>query len=273
VRLLGATLTATDTTFLGNTSGGNGGGVLCLDGGEPFGLTNSTVSGKHGRRDRRRLPRAAPAYRPDARAREQHRRRQHRDGRGPAARISLSGGTATLRQHDPGPVTAVGAAPDCAINAVTSAGYNILGNNTGCTFTSTTGDQVGTGPAPAPIDPLLGVLAVQRRPDADPRTDNWQPGPRRRQPRVAAPTRSAARARDRSSAVSPRPQGTRCDIGAYEALRLGIADHPANEGQAGQQRLQLCCQPLGGGPERLPERDGRLQHRRRRHQPGADGRQ
>ncbi|MEW5985447.1 MAG: choice-of-anchor Q domain-containing protein [Chloroflexota bacterium] len=46
--------------------------------------------------------------------------------------------------------------PDCSGFVMTSAGYNLLGNNNGCSFTPTVGDQVGT-PAD-PIDPLLGPL-------------------------------------------------------------------------------------------------------------------
>lgn len=44
---------------------------------------------------------------------------------------------------------------DCA-GTLTSIGYNLIGNNQACTFTSLATDQVGT-PA-APIDPLLGPL-------------------------------------------------------------------------------------------------------------------
>jgi len=46
---------------------------------------------------------------------------------------------------------------DCTVtSSITSGGYNIIGNDTGCTFSPTTGDLVGT--SLAPIDPLLGPL-------------------------------------------------------------------------------------------------------------------
>jgi cysteine-rich repeat protein len=60
--------------------------------------------------------------------------------------------------------TAGGNAPDCAqqfpggAGTLDSEGFNLIGDNEGCTFfNDTTGDQIGT-PA-APIDPLVGPLA------------------------------------------------------------------------------------------------------------------
>jgi hypothetical protein len=46
--------------------------------------------------------------------------------------------------------------PDCNAT-ITSAGYNLLGDNTGCTFVTVAGDQWGTGGSP--LDPHLGPLA------------------------------------------------------------------------------------------------------------------
>lgn len=50
-------------------------------------------------------------------------------------------------------------APDCiGIGAsIASGGYNLIGDATGCAFSNTNGDQVGTGSVP--IDPMLGALA------------------------------------------------------------------------------------------------------------------
>lgn len=45
--------------------------------------------------------------------------------------------------------------PDCS-GSLNSQGYNLIGNDTGCSFTTATGDQRGTGGSP--IDPLLGPL-------------------------------------------------------------------------------------------------------------------
>lgn len=46
--------------------------------------------------------------------------------------------------------------PDCNAT-ITSTGYNLIGDATGCTVVTSTGDQVGSGSAP--LDPLLGTLA------------------------------------------------------------------------------------------------------------------
>jgi hypothetical protein len=46
-------------------------------------------------------------------------------------------------------------APDFS-GALTSQGYNLIGNSSGATITPTTGDQIGT--AASPIDPMLGLL-------------------------------------------------------------------------------------------------------------------
>ncbi len=51
-------------------------------------------------------------------------------------------------------------APDCVGSfggSLTSGGYNLIGDSTGCNFGNSSGDQIGTGSAP--IDPLLGALA------------------------------------------------------------------------------------------------------------------
>ncbi|MEW5987667.1 MAG: choice-of-anchor Q domain-containing protein [Chloroflexota bacterium] len=45
--------------------------------------------------------------------------------------------------------------PDCS-GTITSNGYNLVGDNSGCAFNAATGDLVGT--AAAPLDPLLGPL-------------------------------------------------------------------------------------------------------------------
>ena len=52
-------------------------------------------------------------------------------------------------------------APDC-IGALSSTGYTLLGEDTGCTFTTSTGDQIGT--LTSPINPLLEDLADNNGP-------------------------------------------------------------------------------------------------------------
>jgi len=66
-----------------------------------------------------------------------------------------SGGTTTLNNTILAGNTAVFGGPDC-FSLLDSAGYNLLGNNSGCTFNESTGDLVGT--PDDPIDPVLGPL-------------------------------------------------------------------------------------------------------------------
>jgi len=110
--------------------------------------------------------------------------------------------------------------PDC-VGAVTSQGHNLIGKGTGCGFTSTTGDQVGT--AAAPIAPGLGPLASNGGPtktmalvpgspaiDAgDPAgcTDFATPAPMP----LATDQRDEARPTDGDGVG-----GAACDIGAFE---------------------------------------------------------
>ena len=78
------------------------------------------------------------------------------DGSGDAAGVGTSS-TMTIRNsilalnEDMG-----GEYMDCYGN-LASDGYNILGDDTGCTFANTTGDQVGT--SGSPIDPMIETLA------------------------------------------------------------------------------------------------------------------
>ena len=48
-----------------------------------------------------------------------------------------------------------GEAPDCT-GGITSLGYNLIGNDTGCSITASSGDQIGNNASP--LDPLLGPL-------------------------------------------------------------------------------------------------------------------
>ena len=101
------------------------------------------------------------------------------------------------------------ARPDCWAT-IDSAGLNILGDDTDCTFNDTIGDQVGTGGSP--IDPLLGALA-----------DNG--GPTQTHALLeGSPAIDAGDCTDiDGNPVTVdqrdvfRPVGPTCDIGSYEA--------------------------------------------------------
>lgn len=98
--------------------------------------------------------------------------------------------------------------PDCD-GAIASQGYNLIGNNTGCTFAASTGDKVGTGAAP--IDPLLGPLGDNGGPTrtlalltGSPAIDAGNP---------AAPGSGGMACAGTDQRGVPRSD---CDMGAYE---------------------------------------------------------
>jgi CSLREA domain-containing protein len=103
--------------------------------------------------------------------------------------------------------------PDCAPGSpIDSLGFNILGNNSDCVFTGTNnvnGDQVGTGGSP--INPLLGSLQNNGGPTE---THALQPG----SPAIDKGDNSTCAATDQRGVT--RPQGTACDIGAFEVSLL-----------------------------------------------------
>ena len=102
-------------------------------------------------------------------------------------------------------------APDC-IGSVGSSGYNLLGNNTGCTFAATTGDKVGT--SASPIDPRLtllknngGLTPTHALLTGSPAIDSGN---------LAAPGSGGTACLASDQRGVARPAGTHCDIGAYE---------------------------------------------------------
>ena len=129
-----------------------------------------------------------------------------------------AGGVATLMNT----VVALNVAsgrPDC-FGALTSGGYNLIGNNQGCTVTAGTGDLVGTSGAPR--DPRLGLLQF-----------NGGPTPTHAlladSPALNAGVLSGCPATDQRGVT--RPRGGRCDIGAFEvpAVRFQASGFAASE--------------------------------------------
>jgi CSLREA domain-containing protein len=106
--------------------------------------------------------------------------------------------------------------PDCA-GMVTSGGYNIVGSNQNCSFSSASGDRVGT--AGSPIDPQLTPLANHGGPtlthalasSLSPAFDKGNPAPPGSGP-------GACESLDQRGIT--RPQGQQCDIGAFEVFVL-----------------------------------------------------
>jgi CSLREA domain-containing protein len=101
--------------------------------------------------------------------------------------------------------------PDCSAT-VNSQGYNFIGNDTGCTVAVGPGDKIGTGAAP--IDPGLGLLANNGGPTPTHALLATSPARIGGSPTAPGGPGDACTARDQRGV--PRPQGARCDVGAYE---------------------------------------------------------
>jgi CSLREA domain-containing protein len=104
-----------------------------------------------------------------------------------------------------------GSGPDCAASAgrlpITSAGYNLFGDATGCELTGAqTGDVVG-------VDPLLGPLA-----DNGGATATHLPLPGSPARNAGDPAFAPPPTHDQRGAGFPRVQNDRIDIGAVEAF-------------------------------------------------------
>jgi CSLREA domain-containing protein len=109
-----------------------------------------------------------------------------------------------------------GEAPDCA-GAVTSNGYNLIGDDSGCTVASATGDQIGT--AALPIDPQLQALAVVQSgvpvhapSPTSPALDAGNP---------ATPDGTGNACLETDARGARRAFAVPCDIGAHESVVFG----------------------------------------------------
>ena len=129
------------------------------------------------------------------------------------------GGNGTINLRNSviaGNIDTGGEAPDCNAT-LTSQDYNLLGDDTACTFVTATGDQVGT--ALSPINPLLGPLAANGGTTLTHIPLTGSPLLNAANPAVPGSGGSACEGNDQRAL--DRQLGTRCDIGAVEAI---IAD-------------------------------------------------
>ena len=120
-----------------------------------------------------------------------------------------------------------GEAPDCTGPlGLTSQGYNLLGNNSGCTFAASLGDQVGTGSSP--INPLLGPLGNN---GGSTRTHSLAPGSPAidaGNPAVVGSGGDACAAVDQRGGARPLDGNNdsiaTCDMGAVEVSLTNTSD-------------------------------------------------
>ncbi|MGH2654220.1 MAG: choice-of-anchor Q domain-containing protein [Actinomycetota bacterium] len=136
--------------------------------------------------------------------------------------------------------------PDC-FGTITSGGYNIIGTTADCTFTPSTGDQLG-------VNPLLGALADNGGFVPTVPIQKGSPAVNGGNPAVPGSGGSACEAAD------ARGLARNCDIGAYELTfcrkvavnRIGTTGNDSLRGTAGRDGM------LGfGGKDALRGKGGK----------------
>ena len=187
----GGDLTVTNTTVSGNSVPSDGGGIHS-DGGD-VAIENATITGN-----------TADDESDD-------------DDDGDGGGIRNNGGTMTVANSiiaDNRDRTASVGEPEECSGEVTSLGYNIIGHDEGCAYTPGPGDQVGVFfPSLNGIDPKLGPLSDNGGP-----TETHMPLSESPALDQGSPERSEAAAACEATDQRgvPRPQGSGCDVGAYE---------------------------------------------------------
>lgn len=104
-------------------------------------------------------------------------------------------------------------APDCS-GTVTSAGYNLVGNNENCDFVENGTDQVGT--PGSPIDPMLAALGDNGGPTQTQALMDGSPAIDMGDPNGCLDQNGTALTTDQRGEPRPGTGSTRCDVGAYE---------------------------------------------------------
>jgi uncharacterized repeat protein (TIGR01451 family) len=188
IQNLGGALALNNSTVTGNSSN-IGGGILNNNSGTVT-LNSSTVSGNKAVMDNIR---------------------PHGGG------IYNSSGVMTLANSIVGNNTTGFSGPDCG-GVISSAGYNLIGNTTNCTFSPTTGDRTNVDPK---LGPLEGSPAYYPLPPDSPAVNSGDP----------------AGCKDDKGNPLPAdqrglPRFGRCDMGAYELQPFGFSAITANRSGA-----------------------------------------
>lgn len=250
-----ATATFTGTTISGNAAQAEGGGVSNGSGATST-LVNSTISGNRtndfggglhgGTTSISNTTVAANTADSDANG--------SGDGGG-ISTMALTVKNSIIAGNTDASLLPATVIPDCQA-MVTSRGYNLIGNDTGCTITPSTGDKVGT--AAVPLDAGLAPLRNYGGPAATHALLASSPARNGGSPAAPGTTDDACAARDQRGV--PRPQTARCDMGAYEYAaclnavvnRVGT---PVNDTLGGTSGPDVF---LGlGGKDRIKGRGGR----------------
>lgn len=120
--------------------------------------------------------------------------------------------------------------PECAGPAVGSAGFNLVGSLAECTFVSSDGDQTGvTGFTLGPLAANGGPTQTHALPTGNLAINTGYPGTGSGVPCPSTDQRGTA-----------RPQGGRCDIGAFEVVPASIPSTPVTTTPAAPTTKKKC---------------------------------
>ncbi len=194
----GGTATLTNVTISGNSTIGNGGAIASAVG--ALNLNNTTITDNTADSDN--------------------------DGVGEGGGIFKAANTIQVQNSilagnfdTPGNGGSGTIKPDCS-GAFSSTGYNLIGRNDGCTgFTNgVNGDKVGS--ALSPINPLLGALANNGGSTQTHALLAGSPAINAANPLPPGSGGFACAATDQRGTA--RPQGTACDMGAFEFVSQSL---------------------------------------------------
>jgi CSLREA domain-containing protein len=227
----------TNVTFSGNAANEDGGGLRTISGGTSM-LNNVTVRGNTADADGSSSGNGGGIV--------------TRDGGMIEVANSIVAGNTDVSGEGPDCSQGVVVGPELP-GIITSGGFNIIGDGTGCDFVSASGDRVGT--AGATIDPRLGPLADNGGPTQTHALLRRSPALEAGSPAPPGSGGSACAAGDQRGA--PRKA---CDIGAYERVlcrkvivnRVGTDGNDALNGTKGSDGFLAQ-----GGNDRVRGRGGK----------------
>ncbi len=230
------TLTLARSTVRGNTASGSGstGGAGIINSGTTT-VTNSTISGNSGTGNGNSS--GAGIY-------------NYNEGAVTIANSTISKNSASNTGgglfNDSGIVDLVNtivadntapSRPDC-FGSISSSGYNVIGDTTGCSFTATTGDLTDVSASLGALADNGGPTKTHALPAGSPAIDAGNP---------AAPGSGGSACDATDQRGSSRPQGARCDIGAFESpLATALTVSNFNDSGPGSLRRTIAESTPGG---------------------------
>jgi hypothetical protein len=240
----GSTYTISGTTFTGNTATGSGaspastdvrGAAIAEAGGASFTIVNSTFTGNTVTNTDVGLADGAAIHGEGGIGAEWTLNNVTIAGNtvvgqgGEGAGIAIETGTLTIRNSIVAGNTATANA-DCVFagtnfSSVTSQGHNLIGTTDGCAFTATTGDQIGADPKLGPLTDHGGPTETMALLAGSAALDTGDPG-------VPGSGGTTCEATDQRGTT--RPQGTACDIGAFEVGGTPTTTTTLPEGECGE---------------------------------------